>query len=267
MGGYILITGATDGIGLKSAEKFAEMGKNLILHGRREERLSRVINSLKGRFPEVEFKGVVADFEDLHATHRAFEAIKDEPVSCLINNAGTFSKERRLTVDGFEVTYQVNHLAHFMITHQLLDVLKRSGNSSIIVVSSMAHADSVDFDALRQKRFPAGYDAYALSKLCNILFAFKMARMLEGCGISVNCIHPGVVNTKLLVQNWGACGMPVEEAYRMVLFAYSERSRVTGAYLKDFRLARAAAIAYDVRIQDECYRISSQHLMEAGIKI
>ena len=264
---YILITGATDGIGLKSAEKFASMGKRLILHGRRKERLSAAIERIRAINPQVDLKGVVADFEDLSATQEVFSSLKGVALECLVNNAGTFDSSGRLTKDGFEVTYQVNHLAHVLITHLLLDSLKKTEWARIVIVASMAHAHAVDFNALELKRFPVGYEAYALSKLCNILFAFKMARMLKKERISVNCIHPGVINTKLLVNNWGACGVDVNKAHEMVLFACNLDKSVTGKYLKDFRVAKAADIAYEETVQDRCYEISLKHLKEVGIKL
>ncbi len=266
MGSYILITGSTDGVGLKSAERFASMGKNLILHGRDRERLSAVVERLKAINPQIELKGVVANFEDLSATYDAFHALKNVSVECLINNAGTFDKRGRITEDGFEITYQVNHLAHVLVTHLLLDSLKKAARSRIIIVASMAHARGIDLDALENRRFPSGYEAYALSKLCNILFAFKMTRILKSERISVNCIHPGMINTKLLVNNWGACGVPVDRAHEMVLYAYNLDDEISGEYLKDFKIAKAADVAYDETVQDRCYQISLRHLKYAGVE-
>ncbi len=257
---FILITGSTDGIGLVSAKKFAALGKNIIIHGRNPEKLDNTKRVLLSINASIEIKTVVSDFEDLSRTKTAFLEIADIPVNTLINNAGTFSSVKKQTKDGFETTYQVNHLAHFMITHILLDTLIRNASSKIIVVASMAHSNDMDFDMLRRRDFTSGYDAYEKSKLCNILFAFKMARMLKSENVSVNCIHPGVINTKLLVDNWGACGNSVENGYKMIMFAYDLPQNISGEYLKDFRIGKAADKAYDKHYQDTCYDISHEHL-------
>ncbi len=265
--GFILITGATDGIGLKSAIEFAKQGKNLIIHGRNREKLKETVKRLEELNGKIVIKTVCADFENLRETRDAFEQIKNESINCLINNAGCFTHELKLTIDGFEKTYQVNHLAHFLITHILLDSLIKNAPSKIIVVASMAHANSVDFKAIEKGNLPKSYEAYSLSKLCNILFAFKLARELKDKNVSVVALHPGVINTKLLIEGWGACGSGVENAYRMIDFAYSLDTSITGQYLKDFRIQKATDFAYSKENQDKCYDISRKQLENARIHL
>ena len=262
---FILLTGSTDGIGLRSAVEFARAGENMIIHGRSKKKLFDVKNLLQKENPKIVIKTVCADFEDLNQTKTAFEAIADEDIKVVINNAGCFADGVVLTKDGFEKTYQVNHLAPFLITHILLNSLINNAPSKIIIVSSMAHASYIDFEALENKKFAGGYDAYSLSKLCSILFAFKLAGLLKEKEISVNCLHPGVINTKLLINNWGACGMDVKNAHRMIMYAYNLNHNVTGEYLKDMKISKAAAFAYNKSNQYKCYEISKKHLR--GIKI
>ena len=257
---YVLITGATDGIGLKTAEELVKRGEALIIHGRNPLKLDRARERLKELNPTAKVKTVLSDFSNLEKTKEAFSKIKGEDIKVLINNAGCFDAKGIITKDGFGLTYQVNHLAHFLITHILLDSIIKNAPSKIIIVASMAHASYVDFEALRDRRFSYGYEAYACSKLCNILFTFKLARMLEGKNISVNCLHPGVINTKLLVDNWGACGIDVSRAHEMVIYAYNLSSEITGCYLKDFKISKAADFAYSLENQDKCYKISFEQV-------
>jgi len=232
-----------------------EIKKKLEATAKRLERLNS----------KIAIKTICSDFEKLQETKNAFEQVKNENIDCLINNAGCFSNELKLTIDGFEKTYQVNHLAHFLITHMLLDSLIKNAPSKIIVVASMAHANSVDFKAIEKGNFPKAYEAYSVSKLCNILFAFKMAKELRDSNVSVNALHPGVINTKLLIEGWGACGSSVENAYKMIEFAYNLDNSITGQYLKDFKIQKAADFAYSRENQDKCYKISKKQLQNAKI--
>ncbi len=214
---------------------------------------------------KIVIKTICSDFENLKETKNAFKQIKNESINCLINNAGCFSHELKLTIDGFEKTYQVNHLAHFLITHILLETLINNSPSKIIVVASMAHASSMDFKAIERGFFPKTFGAYSLSKLCNILFAFKMARELKGKNVSVNALHPGVINTKLLIEGWGACGSSVENAHKTIEFAHNLNNSVTGQYLRDLKIQKATNFAYSKQNQDKCYEISKKQLSNVKI--
>ncbi|WP_025270370.1 SDR family NAD(P)-dependent oxidoreductase [Hippea sp. KM1] len=259
---YTLITGATDGVGLMVALELARMDEHLIIHGRNKLKLNRTAEELKSINPSISVKTVVCDFASLKQVRDAFVKIKDENIRVLINNAGCFDSTGVITEDGFGLTYQVNHLSHFLLTHTLLPSIIKNAPSKIIVVSSMAHAGSIDFETLKKGRFGYSYSAYSCSKLCNILFAFKLSRMLKSKGVSVNCLHPGVINTKLLIEGWGACGIDISKAHQMVLYAYELKQDITGEYLKDFSISKAADFAYSEDNQDECYEIGLSHLKD-----
>ncbi len=257
---YIMITGSTDGIGLQTAIEFSKAGKNLIIHGRNNEKLAKAKNILLSHNRNIDIVTVCADFSKLKEVKNAFSSIKHLPINVLINNAACFSNTHTITDDGFEMTYQVNHLSPFLLTIMLTDTLIKNAPSKIIIVSSMAHAQTINFDSVKTGDFSYSYQGYSDSKLCNILVAFKFASILKDKNISVNCIHPGVVNTKLLTDNWGACGIPVENGYKMIMYAYNLPNDVSGNYLKDFKIAQAANIAYNTKVQDRCYEISMNQI-------
>jgi len=178
----------------------------------------------------------------------------------LINNAGVYETRHRTSEDGFEMTFAVNHLAPFLLTYLLLDLLKKAAPSRIINVSSIAHASSMDFENLQGEKHYGGYEAYALSKLCNILFTYKLARLLEGSGVTANCLHPGTISTKLLKAGWGVGGSPVTQG--SVTSAYlataPELEGVTGKYFMDKKQKESSRISYDQKIQKKLWLISEQ---------
>ncbi len=180
----------------------------------------------------------------------------------LVNNAGVYMRHRELTEDGFETTFQVNHLAHFLLTHLLLDLLKRSAPSRIINVSSMAHSNSKpDFDNLQAEKKFSAYGAYSLSKLANILFTYELANRLQGTGVTVNCLHPGVIATKLLRAGFGSFGGSSVQngAQTIVYLARSpEGGKVTGKYFVWSKAVESSPVTHDRKLQKELWDISGK---------
>jgi NAD(P)-dependent dehydrogenase (short-subunit alcohol dehydrogenase family) len=188
----------------------------------------------------------------------------------LINNAGTFQPQRRLTEDGLEVTFAVNYLAPFMLTHDLLDllkesalkesVLKESAQSRIVTIASIAHWNaSVDWNNLQGERRYDGFQAYALSKLGNILFTYALARRLQGTVVTANCLHPGVVRTKLLRAGFGDYpGATPKEGTRTSVYLASspEVEKISGKYFENGSPARSSPISYDQDLQEKLWQSS-----------
>ena len=177
----ILITGSTDGIGKQTAFELAEMGAAVIIHGKNSLRTKSVYEEIKQKTSNDSVDFFIADFSSLKKVKALSQYIhwKYDKLDVLINNAGVFETERKLSVDGFEKTFAVNHLAHFLLTTLLMDLIKKSDYSRIINVASMAHASELDFDNLNGEKFYDGSTAYSYSKLCNIMFTYYLTQKLR----------------------------------------------------------------------------------------
>ncbi len=197
-GKTVLITGATAGIGKATALGLAGKGARLILVGRSEERLAATMELLTSETGPGDHLIMKADLSSM-AEVRGLAAgiVSSVPrLDALINNAGTIVGDRRLTVDGYEYTFALDHLSPFLLTNLLLDRLKTSAPSRVITVSSAAHlAGTMHFDDLMLNKGYRPFKAYSQAKLANILFTYELARRLAGTGVTANTLHPGSVRT------------------------------------------------------------------------
>lgn len=247
----ILITGATDGIGLATATQLALQGQELVLHGRSEDKAKRARSEILRSAPLAKLHIAHADLADLAAVARMADDLNTRlpHLDVLINNAGVYLTQRRLSKDGYEMTMAVNHLAHFLLTLRLLPLLKKSAAPRVVTVSSMVHSDGrLDFDHMQDAAHYDGYQAYANSKLANSLFARELARR-EPWLVS-NSLHPGVVGTKLLHAAFSIQGSDVSEGARTSVFLATaqEIKGVSGKYFDACRITAAAASANDQQL-------------------
>lgn len=259
----ILITGSTDGIGMQTAFDLAKQGHEIIIHGRNESRGTDILNKLKFQTGNDKLHYLNADLTDFSAIHEMAGNIKTKfnKIDVLINNAGVYDNQRVILANGYEKTFMVNHLSHFSLTLQLLDLLKNAEAARIVNVSSMAQTGSIDFDNLNGEKYYDGYNAYALSKLENVLFTYKLARGLKNTGITVNALHPGVISTKLLHTGWGSGGAPVDTGSKTSVFVAMSGSLTgkTGLYFVNAKEQRSSSISYDKKIQDRLWEISLKY--------
>jgi len=197
-GKVVLITGATSGIGKATAVELADMGATVVIIGRDLDKGKRVTEEIASATGNQAIDFIKCDLASLDEVKKAASEFMSryQHLDVLIDNAGGVNGKRKVTIDGYEYTFGVNHLAHFLLTDLLLDLLKASAPSRIVVVSSAAHTGGhIDFeDLMREKRYGA-FTAYSQSKLANALFAFELARRLEGTGVTANAVHPGGVRT------------------------------------------------------------------------
>jgi NAD(P)-dependent dehydrogenase (short-subunit alcohol dehydrogenase family) len=192
-----LITGASNGIGRVTARRMAEAGYAVIVSGRDENQLDATTRDLGSRAAG----SMTADLSELAGVHRLADYVADrhDRLDVLINNAGLTTNQRRLSADGFELTWAVNYLAPFLLTHLLLERLRSSTPSRVVNVTSAAQGfGRLDFDDLQFERRPyQGLGAYAQSKLALLMFTIELANRLDGSGVTVNCVHPGGANSNL----------------------------------------------------------------------
>lgn len=195
-----MVTGATSGLGLATAQKLVSPGATVIVVGRDAKKCAGVATSISSGSAVGAVDWLVADFADQDAVRRlAADAKERYPrIDVLVNNAGATFPKRRLTPEGVELTLAVNHLAPFLLTTLLLDRLRESAPARIVNVSSVAHERArFEFDDPAMERGYRPFAAYGRSKLANLWFTYELARRLEDSGVTVNAVHPGLVRTAL----------------------------------------------------------------------
>lgn len=231
-----LITGATAGIGLATAQVLAARGGHMVLVGRNEEKCRTTAEQLRTEMSNPDISYLVADLSQQAEIRRLAEEVKQTypRLDVLLNNAGAVFTSRQESADGIEMTLALNHLNYFLLTNLLLDLLIASTPARIINVASVAHESGrINFDDLQNRRgLYNGLNAYNQSKLANLLFTYELDRRLpKDSGVTVNALHPGVVASNF-GQNNGFAGQII----RLILspFAIStEAGAQTSIYLAD----------------------------------
>jgi NAD(P)-dependent dehydrogenase (short-subunit alcohol dehydrogenase family) len=273
-GKICLITGGTNGIGKSTALGLARMGATVVIVGRNASKTARVVNEIKSATAMDNVTALLADLSSLNDVRRLAGEFKSEyaQLHVLINNAGAVFLKRQLSMDGFEMTFAVNHLAHFLLTNLLIDTIRASAPARIVVVSSAAHTGGrIDFKNLQGERHYGGMEAYGNSKLANLLFTMELARRLEGTGVTVNALHPGFVNTGFAKNNgvlvatvFGAVApliaRPPEKgaATSIYLASSPEVQGITGKYFSDSKMVRTAPQAADTAVAKRLWEISAE---------
>ena len=258
----ILVTGATDGLGRRVARELAAKGTTVLLHGRSPERLEATLEELRGQTSSQKVGSYLADLSSLAAVRDLADRILSEydRLDVLVNNAGIIVQERKESEDGYELTFAVNYLSHFLLTSLLLPLLKDSAPARVVNVAS-AGQSPIDFDDPMLER---GYDAmraYSTSKLAQIMFTLELAERLSGTGVSVNALHPAsLMDTKMVQDTFGYTMSTVEEGADATvhLAASPELEGVTGRYFDGTREARADGQAYDKEARQTLWELSEE---------
>ncbi|MBM4197387.1 MAG: SDR family NAD(P)-dependent oxidoreductase [Gammaproteobacteria bacterium] len=198
-----LVTGATSGIGHAAARALVREKLTLVIHGRNAERLESARAALRGAGP-ADVQTIRADFASLDEVREMAVEFRQRfnRLDILFNNAGLLTDERRTGIDGFELTFTVNHLAPMLLTWSLLPLLRNAAPARILFNSSSALGDArLDIDDLQGERWHSGWSAYANTKLANMLMSSLLAERLAGDGIVCNSFCPGLIDTRLLKDN------------------------------------------------------------------
>lgn len=257
----ILITGATDGIGRETARQLLARGHRVLLHGRTAARAQQTLDALGAQTDRRAAVPVWGDLAEMRQVLALADQVRRQvpALDVLLHNAGVYEHQQRLTADGFELTLAVNHFAPFLLTQALLETVEASPQGRIITVSSIAHQGGrLDLNDLSFARRFDGYTAYATSKLANILFTRALARRLAGTPVTANCLHPGVIATKLLRSGFGMSGASVADGARTSVYLATADavSTVTGQYFIDSRSVPPSATARDERLAEALWQAS-----------
>ncbi|MCM2466619.1 SDR family oxidoreductase [Methanoculleus oceani] len=260
----ILVTGSTDGIGKATARTLAGQGHRVLLHGRDRQKGQRVLAELEAATGSDRLSLFVADLAVQDRVRGLAREIGEacDRLDVLVNNAGVFMPEQEILPGGIETTFAVNYLAQFLLTHELLPLFERSTGARIVNVASIAHRSvrSIDWENLPDFPDYDAYDAYAVSKLGVVAFTARLARTLEGTGVTANCLHPGVIDTKLLrAYMGGRGGAPPEQGAEVeVHLAVSpETGAMNGGYFEESRWTRPSSLALDAGVQERFWEMGS----------
>lgn len=267
-----VVTGATNGIGKETARALAEAGATVALVGRNSEKGRLTLEDLSQTAENPHrLRYFNADFADFAQVRRLSEMLHDayERLDVLVNNVGAINARRIVTVDGHELTFQVNHLAPFLLTGLLLDLVLTAAPSRIVNLSSAAHLRGhIHFDDLDLERGYGQQRSYAQSKLANVLFTTELAARLKGMQIAVNAVHPGGVQTGFAQNNgdffqfavWavGPLLLTAEQGADTVVYAATapEMATITGEYLEKRKPARLSAEARDTSVARRLWEVS-----------
>jgi NAD(P)-dependent dehydrogenase (short-subunit alcohol dehydrogenase family) len=274
MGGkVVLITGGTSGIGKAAATALADMGATVVITGRNEERGKRALQEIREESGNDGVELILADLTVQDEVRRLAEELRERhnQLEVLVNNAGLVLSERTETPDGIETQLAINHLAPFLLTNLLLDLLKESAPSRIVTVSSDAHRwAKIDLDDLQSRKRYRGMQVYGKTKLANIMFTYELAERLEGTGVTANCMHPGGVNTNFGNNQGGPMNLlfrlfkpfmrsPEQGADTLIYLASSpEVEGMTGKYLADRKVKAASDAAYDETTRKRLWEASEE---------
>ena len=272
-GKICIVTGANSGIGTETALGLAKMGAHVVMACRDLDRSKPALERVQREAGADRAELMALDLSSLDSVRSFAEAFKakHDQLHVLVNNAGVVPTKRETTRDGFEMQFGVNHLAHFLLTNLLLDTLKASAPARVVTVSSVMHVSgSINFDDLQSEQKYSAIPAYRQSKLANILFAFELARRLEGTGVTSNALHPGVVNTGIgrhapfflqpVIKLYGLFTLSPEQGAATSLYCATapELEGVTGKYFDKCAESKCPSKCRDAEVATKLWSVSEE---------
>ncbi len=273
-GKTVLVTGATNGIGKIAALELARQGANVALVARNQAKGQATLEEIKSATGNANLELFLADLSSMAEIRKLADEFKAKHASLdvLVNNAGAFYTERKLSPDGLEMTFALNHVAYFLLTNLLLDALKAAPKARIVSVSSAAHTSGkINFDNLQGEKKWSGWQAYSDSKLENVLFTFELARRLGGSSVTANCLHPGFVKTAFGSGNTGLVASLLGLAKNLMaitpeagadtiiyLASSSDVEGVTGRYFEKRQVKTSSPASMDQGTQKRLWDVSAK---------
>jgi len=272
-GKVCMVTGANAGIGKATVQGLANIGATVVMVCRSRERGEVALSEIKKQSSNDRISLLVADLSSQGEIRKLAADFKGQhsKLHVLVNNAGIIPRKREVTLDGFETQFAVNHLAPFLLTNLLLDVLKSSAPARIVTVASDMHRGAtLDFDDLQSEQSYGPVRVYCRTKLANVLFTCELARRLEGTGVTANCLHPGVVATKLLADAMGVpsalrsttrlIGSKPEKGAKTSIYlaASPEVEGVSGKYFIKQKAVEPSQASSDENTASRLWRVSAE---------
>lgn len=274
-GKICIVTGGSSGIGKATVEGLARQGATLVVACRDLDKGRAAVADIAAKVPGAELHVMRLDLASLKSVREFAKAFTDKypRLDVLIENAGVLTRKRELTADGFEMDFGVNHLGHFLLTELLLPTLEASAPSRIVVVASAVHKGAkLEFDNLQgEKSWRLGF--YGKSKLANMLFVRALARRLEGKGVVVNALHPGVISSELARDfpapvRWIAklfFKSPEQGARTSLYLATAkEAGSVSGKYFADSKETKPSPEALDDAVAEQLWLESERLIAKAS---
>lgn len=261
-----LVTGGTSGIGKATAHALASMGATTVMVARDRAKGEAAAQEVRRATANDRVEVLVADLSSQTSIRTLADAFRAEHdrLDVLVNCAGAFFRERRVTADGLEMTFAVNHLAYFLLTNLLIDCLRRSGSARVLNITAPA-TTKIDFDDLQAERRYRPFTAFGASKVANLMFTFELARRLEGTGITVNAVHPGRVRSNIMheapapfrILTKLMSGSPERAGAAIAHLATGQEfAGKTGSFYRDGKEIRASAEARDAALQRRLWEVS-----------
>lgn len=269
----VLVTGATDGIGKVAARELARQGATVIVAGRNAHKTEAAAAEIRQATGNARVTAMVADLSAQQGVRELARQVLDQNprLDVLLNNAGAIFSSRQLSADGIEMTWALNHLNYFLLTHLLLDALKAAPAARVVNVSSDAHQMArMNFDDLQAAKRYTAFGAYGQSKLANVMFTYELARRLAGTPITVNALHPGAVATGFGRNNgglwntmlgvFGRFSLTPEQGARTSIHLASspDVAGVSGKYFADCKEKPSSKVSLDVDAQRRLWEVSAE---------
>jgi len=258
-GKVILITGGTSGIGRAAAQELSRRGATVVITARNEQKAQETVEAIRRASRHAAADYLIADLSSMQQVRDLAVEFRRryDRLDVLLNNAGGIFMKALSSADGIEMTWALNHLQYFQLTLLLLDMLVDSAPARVINVSSNAHMGGrIDFEALHNNQMKAFWQGYSQTKLANVYFTYELARRLDGAGVTVNALHPGLVATNFGPDNRVSRFFmrllkpvsltPEQGAQTLIYLAASpEVEGVTGKYFYQCKAISSSQVSYD----------------------